>query len=425
MKLNYKRTFLVGLAFMSITAFWNTYNPVIPLVLKNTFELSEVWQGVVMAADNVLAVFLLPFFGSLSDKCKLKIGRRMPYIVVGTALATTLLMFLPLADYAKNLYAYIGILFLILLAMGLYRSPAVSLMSDVTPKPLRSKANSIINLMGALGGVFSLMLLKFLVGKYPDGRNNYEMVYAVVASFMLICVAILLLTINERKLSKEVYANEEAIADVNDKVNENLEGSKEAGGFKALSKEEQKSLLLILFSIFFWFVGYNAVETNFTKYANVKWDSDIGAAATCLMIATIGAVVSFVPVGIIATKFGRKRTIQVGIILLSSCFGLASFLGDFSYSYYLLFALVGVAWAAINVNSLPMVVEICKAKDIGKFTGYYYTFSMAAQIFTPIFCGFLISIFGYDILMPYGAITVAISFITITISKHGEAAKAK
>ncbi len=422
MKLNYKRTFLVGLAFMSITAFWNTYNPVIPLVLKNTFGLSEVLQGLVMAADNILAVFLLPFFGTLSDKCKLRIGKRMPYIVVGTALATTLLMFLPMADYAKNLYAYVAILFLILLSMGLYRSPAVSLMSDVTPKPLRSKANSIINLMGALGGVFSLMLLKFLVGKYPDGRDNYEMVYVVVAGFMLLCVAILLLTINERKLAKEVVDNDEAIAEINDKVRENLD---EPSGFKALNKEEQKSLLLILFSIFFWFVGYNAVETNFSKYANVKWNSDIGAAATCLMIATVGAVVSYIPVGIIATKFGRKRTIQVGIVLLATCFGLASFLGDFSYSYYILFAFVGVAWAAINVNSLPMVVEICKSKDIGKFTGYYYTFSMAAQIFTPIFCGVLISIFGYDILMPYGAVAVAISFLTISNSKHGDSIKAQ
>ena len=165
MKLNYKRTMLIGLAFMSICSFWQLYDPVIPKILKNTFHLPEVTQGVIMAMDNILAVFLLPLFGTLSDKSKSALGKRMPYILIGTGISAVLMLLLPMADAAKSLYLFILILFLLLLSMGLYRSPAVSLMSDLTHKPLRSKANGVINLMGTLGGVFTLLLLKFMIGQ--------------------------------------------------------------------------------------------------------------------------------------------------------------------------------------------------------------------------------------------------------------------
>lgn len=411
MKLNYKRTFLIGLAFMSITSFWQLYNPIIPKILLHTFHMSEVNQGIIMALDNILAVLLLPLFGSLSDKCKLSIGKRMPYIVIGTALATMLIMLLPIADDSKNLTAFIVILLLLLLAMGIYRSPAVSLMSDLTPKQLRSKANGVINLMGAVGGIFTLVLLQFFIIKRPDGREDYSTVFAIVACFMLLCIGILLLKIRERDFAKEV-GNVEAIDDCNSEHN--------ASGFKALSATEKHDLIFILLSIFFWFVGYNAIETNFTKYASVKWSSSTAQAATCLMIASLGAIVAFIPVGFIAGRIGRRKTIKIGIVMLATCFFIAGLLKSFTYIYFVLFALVGVSWAFINVNSLPMVVEICNAKDIGKFTGYYYTFSMAAQIVTPVLCGLFLDMFGYDALMPYGAIAVAISFITISRTKLGD-----
>lgn len=412
MKLNYKRTFLIGLAFMSISSFWQLYNPIIPKILLNTFHMSEVNQGVIMAVDNILAVILLPVFGSLSDKCKLKIGRRMPYIVLGTAVASVLIVLLPIADEQKNLFAFVTILLLLLITMGTYRSPAVSLMSDLTKKTLRSKANGIINLMGAAGGVFTLLLMQFFIHQRLDGREDYSIVFSIVACFMLLCIGILLFTIRERDFAREVGNLDESDAPAED--------DNTRSGFKALSKEERHDLIFILLSVFFWFVGYNAVETNFSKYASVKWGSSTAQAATCLMIASLGAIVSFIPVGFIATRIGRRKTIKIGIVMLSLCFFTAGLFKDFSYIYFVLFALVGVSWAFINVNSLPMVVDICHAKDIGKFTGYYYTFSMTAQIITPILCGFLLDLFGYGVLMPYGAIAVAIAYFTISQTKLGD-----
>ena len=160
MKLNTKRTCLVGLAFLSICAFWNLYDFVIPLVLKNTYHLGDTWSGVVMAMDNILALFLLPVFGALSDKANTRIGRRMPFILGGTVAAAALMLALPIVIRDGALPVFLVCLGLLLVAMGTYRSPAVALMPDVTPKPLRSKGNAIINLMGAVGGVFTLLLIK-------------------------------------------------------------------------------------------------------------------------------------------------------------------------------------------------------------------------------------------------------------------------
>lgn len=410
MKLNYKRTFLIGLAFMSIASFWQMYDPIIPKILKNTFHLPEVTQGVIMAMDNILAVFLLPFFGSLSDKSQHKLGKRMPFILAGTALAALFMILLPMADAAKNLFFFMLILFLLLLAMGLYRSPAVSLMSDLTPKPLRSKANGIINLMGTIGGVFTLLLLKFMIGQYPDGREDYSKVFAIVALFMLISVTVLYFTIKEKEIAKTIPHKEE----------DEKPDSTQTSGFAALNPAEKRDLVLILCSIFLWFMGYNAITTNFSKYAEVTWQSNTSQAATSLLIASVGALIAFVPVGFIATKIGRKRSIQFGILLLSSCFLVGGFLQEFSYLFYVLFLLIGCAWAFINVNSLPMVVDICKSKDIGKFTGYYYTFSMSAQIITPIVAGVLLDTIGYTALMPYGALMVFLAIFTISPTKLGD-----
>ena len=167
-------------------------------------------------------------------------------------------------------------------------------------------------------------------------------------------------------------------------------------------------------------MGYNAVTSAFTKYVNVQWGYDIKAASRCLMIATVGAVCSYIPVGALSSRFGRKRVIQAGVLLLAACFAAAGFYKTFHASVYAIFALVGAAWSMINVNSYPMVVEISRSSEVGKFTGYYYTFSMAAQIATPIISGWLLEHVGYQTLMPYAAIMVACSFVTISLTKHGD-----
>jgi len=417
-KLNYKRTLLVGLAFLSISAFWQLYDAVVPLILKNTFDMPDDISGVIMALDNVLALFLLPLFGKLSDKCNTPLGKRTPFILGGTACAVILMNLLPVADKSGSMILFVALLGLLLISMGTYRSPSVALMPDVTPKPLRSKGNAIINLMGALGGVFTLAVTGMLVKTSAvTGRDDYTLLFLAVSLLMVVAVTVLLLTIREKKLTAEVS-----------KINAELEKDKpkqpeqpEAkGGFKALPAGLRRSLILILCSVSLWFMGYNAVTTAFTKYAFHQWGYDIGKASQCLLVGTVGAVISYLPVGMLSSRFGRKRMIQCGVLLLATCFATSIFYTSFHFSVYVVFALVGAAWSMINVNSYPMVVEISNASEVGKFTGYYYTFSMAAQIATPILSGWLLEHVGYHTLFPYAALMVAASFVTISLTRHGD-----
>ena len=428
MKINNKRTVLVGLAFLSICAFWQMYDSIVPLILTNTFHLNESFSGAIMAADNILALFLLPFFGGLSDKTNSKIGKRMPYILAGTGLAVILMNILPLLDNSYSaaaspfkLVSFVIVLGLLLIAMGTYRSPAVALMPDVTPKPLRSKGNAIINLMGAVGGLLYLMVAAVM---YPNSKVqglahvNYQPLFIVVSSLMFIAIAVLFITIKEPKLSAENRALEAEHPEWN-------LAEDDGSGNDVLPREVKRSLGFLLASIALWFMGYNGVTTWFTTYVSVVMGQSLGGASTCLLIATGGAIISYIPIGALAFKFGRKRTIMAGIILLASCFALGYYLtttyDSINIIMFIVFALVGLAWAAINVNSLPMVVEMCRGSDVGKFTGFYYTASMSAQVITPVVAGTLLNRVGYATLFPYAAFFVAMSFITMLFVRHGDA----
>ncbi|MGM9974734.1 MAG: MFS transporter [Clostridiaceae bacterium] len=409
MKLNTKRTILVGLAFLSISSFWQVYDNVIPLILKNTFNVSDTISGIIMAMDNVLALFMLPLFGKLSDGIDTPLGKRTPFIIGGTISAVIVMIFIPISDNIRSMPLFIGALFLALLAMSTYRSPAVALMPDVTPKPLRSKANAIINLMGAVGAMLALVLIKLLVDS--SSSPNYLPLFIAIAVIMIAAVVILLKTINEKKLSNE-------IAQINAEVETVEESSQEEDA--PMAKDVKKSLIFILLSVSFWFMGYNAITTAFSKYYQIYWGMTGSGYATNLLVATVAAIVSYIPIGVISTKIGRKKTILAGVTLLGSMFAIAFIFTSYHPSVNILFAVVGFAWAAINVNSYPMVVEMSKGSDVGKFTGYYYTFSMSAQIATPILSGFLLDNIGYESLFPYATFFVALSFITMLFVKHGD-----
>ena len=363
-----------------------------------------------MAIDNVLAVFMLPLFGSLSDRLHTRIGRRMPFILCGTAAAVIAMLFLPFADNIGSLALFVTALFVTLIAMGSYRSPAVSLMPDVTPKPLRSKANAIINLMGAVGGVISLILISALVPK--EGKPDYFPIFLIVAAVMVFSVLLLLWKIRENPLRTEREKIDAGLSET--------EEADEAPAKTTLDPAVRRSLVLILISVACWFMGYNAVTTAFSRYAQIYWGIQGGGFANCLLIATAAAILSYIPVGSIASRVGRKKTILGGVVLLASMFAIGATVKEYHIWINGLFALVGVAWAAINVNSYPMVVEMSKGSDIGKFTGFYYTFSMAAQIVTPILSGFLLEHVGYFILFPYAAFFVVIAFFTMLFVRHGD-----
>jgi len=412
MKLNYKRTILIGFAFMSILAFWQFYDQVIPYILENIFGLSTFSANAIMSIDNILAIFMLPLFGAISDKTKTPLGKRTPYILIGTIAAVILLVVMGFMENSRNFTGFLISLVLILIVMATYRTPAVAYMPDVTEKPLRSKANAIINLVGYLGGIFATVVMMFTLKseKTADGSSVYSEdqsfipVFLIIAAFMLVSVIIMVLTVRENRLP-HVQDEPEMIA----------QGGK-------MPKDVKVSLVLILLSVFLWFMAYNAVTTAFSRYCVEIWNVDLAASSSFLLTATIAAIAAFVPLGFLSNAVGRKRTVLLGITLMTVCYGIAIFIREQTPVMYLIFGLVGVGWAAINVNSFPMVVEMSSGSDVGKYTGFYYTFSMAAQITTPLLSGILIDKlgFGYSVLFPYAVLFSLLSFITMSFVRHGD-----
>lgn len=577
MKLNNKRTLLVGFAFFLICVFWQAYDTIIPLMLTNKFGLDQTWSGVIMSLDNILALFMLPLFGAWSDKVNTKYGKRTPFIFIGTICAIVCFMGLTFVDTAQlkqiqtgstqtywsqnysienheyqsianpnapkeysvkdyaakvkynktysqlsqaeqtelekwytetlsfdtyyvytkaqngaeeqyrlckqassggllggasyvyedgtplgkndraiNAYSslvskaesefassvtksnywiliiFVAVLLGALISMATFRSPAVALMPDVTVKPLRSKANAIINLMGTAGGILVLVLgMIFGTGKVANQLMNYTAFVGAVCGIMLVALVVFMLTVKEKKwnaemlsqqaiLDEEENGGKEVVAEVSDQENLTELADVTVDANEKLPKDKLKSLIFILASVALWFTGYNAITSKYSVYAINVLNTDYN---TTLLIAQAAAVVAYIPVGIIAGKLGRKKTILIGVGMLTLAFGGAIFVTATSPSWLIvvLFALAGIAWATINVNSFPMVVELSKGGNIGKYTGYYYTASMAAQVITPILSGALMDACGtMSVLFPYGTVFVALSFVTMLFVKHGD-----
>lgn len=414
MKLNYKRTILIGFGFMSILAFWQIYDQVIPYLLEKDFGLSTFWTNAVMAVDNILAIFMLPLFGTLSDKTNTRLGKRTPYILFGTVAASVFISLLAISQNLHKFPAFMVSLLTVLVVMSTYRSPAVAYMPDVTEKPLRSTANAIINLVGNSGGIFATVLMMILLKTEIDSEGNkvykagtsFMPLFFILIGFMLLSVVIMTLTVKENSIPH---------------VDEGPKDEENKG--KKVEKSVRLSLVMILLSVFFWFMAYNAVATAFSRYCQEIWGKDLSASSSYLLVGTVVAILSFIPLGILSSKLGRKKMILAGIVLMTVCYCAAFFLRTANPVMYLLFGLVGIGWASINVNSFPMVVEMCKGGDIGKYTGIYYAFSMGAQIATPIISGFLIQNIkqaGYLLLFPYAAFFSALAFMTMMFVKHGD-----
>ena len=413
MKLNYKRVICVGFAFFLITAFWQAYDKTIPLILTYRFKMNQTLSGLIMALDNILAVFLLPLFGALSDKTTSKLGKRTIFILIGTIFAVAFFIFLPII---QNVWLFTGVLLLTLLSMAIFRSPAVALMPDVTCKPLRSKGNAIINLVGTVGGLL-VLCLGMVVKVGEDTMYNLTPYYIVVCGIVLIGLVVFMLTVKENAWAEQMRKDtEKYFPEKDEQVNDKT---------KKLSLPELKSLLLILSSVALWYMGYNAITSKYSLYADKVLNQSYDLT---LLIAQAFAIISYLPVGFIATKIGRKKTILAGVIMLSLSFFFAIFISANSSPIimYILFALAGVGWATINVNSFPMVVELAKESDVGKYTGWYYTASMSAQVLTPVLSGAIMDIVGNMLpLFPYAFICVSLAFITMIFVKHGDSKPVK
>ncbi len=452
MKLNYKRTLLVGMAFFLISAFWQAYDAIVPLILTNHFGLPQTASGAVMSIDNVLAVFMLPIFGAISDKVNTKMGKRTPFILCGTIVAVIAFLSLTFIDNYQiaalltegipsieqgilseeahkaliaektleltlanplPLIGFIATLLVVLVAMATFRSPAVALMPDVTVKPLRSKANAIINLTGAAGGML-VLALGAIFGTSNDIMMRYTGYVAAVIALMLAGLVIFMLGVKEKQWSHEM---EEESARLGIEL---LPAHDDDAEKRKLSRPEFVSLLLILASVALWYIGYNSITSKYSVYATTILGFDFNVT---LIIAHAAAIVSYIPVGIISSRLGRRKTILVGVLILTAAFFAGNFITPDIPSGIMIpiFMLAGIGWAAINVNSFPMVVELARGGDIGKYTGYYYTASMAAQIVAPILSGLLYDIFGMRLMFfAFGTFFVAMSFITMFFVKHGD-----
>ena len=531
MKLNYKRTVFVGFAFFLICAFWQAYDNTIPLILTNKFGLSQTASGAIMALDNVLALFMLPLFGAISDRHNSKLGRRTPFILIGTLVAAIAFVGLSFVDNAQmrniasvtdidspaaleiiydseadatlqtpegekfvlsdvftreefvqiasqltyegnsggeakqlsypledkftaeeradaekhaigetftnphytdyvvparqayawqqtaenpmTLVFFIALLLLVLVSMAIFRSPAVALMPDVTIKPLRSKANAVINLMGSAGGILVLILgMVSSTSAVKNSMMSYTVYFSVIAGIMVLALALFLWQVREPQFVREMHEESRRYG-----IDE--DDDEDQSGGRKLSGAERRSLCLLLASIVLWYMGYNAVTSKYSVYASNILNKDYNLT---LIIAQAAAILSYLPVGMVSSKLGRKKTILGGIAMLTTAFFVACFLRESSSDLLMncMFALAGIGWATINVNSFPMVVEMCRGGNVGKYTGIYYTASMAAQTVTPLLSGYLMDKMGMTALFPYASVFVALAFGTMLFVMHGD-----
>ena len=529
MKLNYKKTILVGFAFFVIQAFWQAYDAIVPLILTNHYGLAQGWSGFIMSFDNILALFMLPLFGALSDKVCSRWGKRTPFVLIGTVFAV--LAFIGLifvdapqldrvengtvemnyesadqlkanvdeldvyldtknsdelekiykeeADALAKLYAsdkipdlydaadsfrtatyslvkqaklasdrelenfataqldlvddlfkdiedstysitennvgslvgFVAVLLLVLISMAVFRSPAVALMPDVTVKPLRSKGNAIINLMGTAGGI--IVLVFGIVFATKQIYMSYLGYVLAVCAVMVVGLIVYLLTVKENQWVKEMEEDTARYGIVD-------EPAEDVGDKRRLSRGELLSLFLILASVALWYIGYNSITSKYSVYATRELGFDYNIT---LIVAQAAAVISYIPIGIISSKIGRKKAILAGIIMLTAAFVIGHFITPLTPEFVMfpIFSLAGIGWATINVNSFPMAVELAKGSDVGKYTGYYYTASMAAQVVAPIFSGWLYELINMrSVFFIFGAVFVALSFVTMLFVRHGD-----
>ena len=447
LKLNVRRTSMIGFAFFGILLLWQVYDSWCPTFLTDIFarhiyEMSSAelkasdparilnvqWiVGIIMACDNLAALILLPIFGNLSDKTDTPIGKRMPYILVGTFVSAVAFPFIPLFFHRNNMVGMVITMAIVLIFMMMYRNPAVALMPDITPKPLRAKANGIINIMGYFGGAFATVLgILFVLSSYinaPVAERNIwtiEMPFIIASVLMVISALVLFSTIKENQIEEEIrdeFELGEKLAAVETPIDDD----------KPMSRANKTMLLAILGAEFLWFMSDNALGTYIGNYVIYHLQSVSSATMILTILGGLASVVGFAIAGGIADRIGRKWTISAGLAitfvgLVVMCFvaptgKVVGERGEFAFPalLYAVWVLKGFGMALVHNCSFPMVVELCSSKKIGKFTGYYYTASMSAQTITPVLLGLVLNAtLAWRALPIYAAILTALSFAVFT-----------
>ncbi|HIY98784.1 MAG TPA: MFS transporter [Firmicutes bacterium] len=514
MKLDFKRTLFVGFAFMGIMCFWEVYDYIMPLILQRIFGMSYTEYGVIMALDNMLAIFLLPLFGHLSDKRNSRMGRRTTFILWGTILAVAFMICMAVVEhveyglvtqidmddpnavydyvvrYGSNwtgkekasmdafvagwqnadiqtwfnglkdgtieltsdqnaiynsnfltpfyetqrliaarvrgenvglLVAFIIMLLAVLVAMASYRSPAIALMPDVTPKPLRSQANALITFMGGAGGLISIIIYTVYNMLAPERYSaSHIWLFVVLGAIMLIMLIAFMAVVRENKFVQMRYDEEKRW---------NVVDEEEVHCNEPLGKEKRLSFFLILATVFMWFMGWNAIKSHLTTYATTILKFEDSFVSVINILNGAGGAIALLPVALLAAKFGRKKTILMGVVIAVCAFIPCIFFNDsmdkigLMIGFTVCFLVAGFGLVIINVNTLPMVTELAKGSNVGQYTGYYYVASMTAQAITPIVGGAILDHTGDDqkgLLFVYGIACIAVAFVTMFFTKHGD-----
>lgn len=413
MKLNYGKTFLLGFGFFGVSIIWGVYNAFVPLFLANKFHLAPAFIGFFMTLDNIAALFIQPPVGAWSDRLRTPIGRRMPFILIGAPIGALAFGLIPLAAVLPLFVACTSTL---LLSMAFWRTPVVALMPDITPSRFRSQANGIINFMGGLGAIISFL----------GGAALYEMNPAFpfwMGSGLVLAASALLLIFIKEPSTPEAAGAEPGMLN----------------SLREMIANPDRSALRLLAAIFFWFVGYSAIEAFFTLYAVNHLHIEEAAGARLLGQLSLLFVIFALPAGYIGARFGRRRTIITGIGLITAALVVIFVLPVSTLTLQLtklpvlgvvpviglLLMVSGAAWALININSLPMVVDMTDQARIGTFTGLYYLASGLSAITGPNVNGLVIQFTGenYNSLMFVAPIFMMIALVLMLGVKKGESQK--
>jgi len=394
-KLNIKATVLLSFGFFGSSLIWQVYSNFVPPLLEARFGFTTFVIGLIMAIDSFLGVIVQPLFGRLSDKTRTRIGRRLPYLFICMPLCAILFIIIP---HMPSVPSMMVVIVVFTFLMGVWRTPAVSLMPDMTPGHLQSQANGIVNLVGAVGAIIALG-----GGGLMYSIGGFALPFFVGGLLLLVAMGVLILFVREPETP---YANIKA-------------GDKRMS-IKNMEPKERKSFIFLLCAIFFWFAGFNAIDTFFSLYVIHTLGRDAGLAGMMLSLFAVFLVAFSIPAGIIGAKIGRRKTILIGLCGITVLFIPMLLFANVALTTGLLMA-AGIFWACVNINSLPMITRISGPLRIGAFIGYYYLFSFSAQIVTPPLLGLIRDIVGYyEVLFVYAIIGFVIAIILMRFVKHGE-----
>jgi MFS family permease len=402
---SYGKIFVLGLGFGVISLTWAIYNAYVPLILESLMEgvsYLNTKVGIIMTLDNIAAISLIPLIGALSDRTWTRIGRRMPFLLFGMPIAAIFFAAIPYIDF--SIWVLTPVIVIMNIAMATFRAPTIALMPDLTPSPLRSKANGIVNFMGGLGSIAFYGVFTTL---FTEEKGNIYTDFPVASIIMIIVLLVLLITIREPR--KEFVQSDK----------------RQDGIFKALLtvlREKEASTKLLLGAIFLWFIGWNGVETYFTLYGTEVWGLEKDTAAQYLTYFSLAFLLMAIPSGFIASRFGRKKTIMLGLVGMFIMLSVSTMVGVPWPTAAILLASGGLFWALVNINSFPMVADMAPVARLGLYTGLYYFSSQLAAILAPPVFGFAMDITSRKAMFPMAAVAFVLAFLMLMGVRRGEAA---